>query len=86
MTDFTQDLFARRRNASDGNTRVVSEGKIWYDSVTNTMRVSDGHTPGGQIVTGQSGAYTLPTATASVKGGVQLGANIISSEIGRAHV
>jgi len=79
MTDFTQDLFARRRNASDGNTRVVSEGRLWYDSVTNTMRVSDGHTPGGQIVTGQSGSYTLPTATSSVKGGVQLGANVIAA-------
>jgi hypothetical protein len=79
MTDFTQDLFARRRNASDGNTRVVSAGKLWYDSVTNSIRVSDGHTPGGQIVTGQSGAYVLPTATSSVKGGVQLGANIIAT-------
>jgi hypothetical protein len=79
MTDFTQDLFARRRNASDGNTRVVSAGRLWYDSVTNTMRVSDGHTPGGQIITGQSGSYTLPTATPSVKGGVQLGANVIAS-------
>ena len=79
MTDFTQDLFARRRNASDGNTRVVSAGRLWYDSVTNTLRVSDGHTPGGQIVTGQSGSYTLPTATPSVKGGVQLGANIIAT-------
>jgi hypothetical protein len=79
MADFTQDLFARRRNASDGNTRVVSEGRLWYDSVTNTIRVSDGHTPGGQIVTGQSGSYTLPTATPSVKGGVQLGANVIAS-------
>lgn len=79
MTDFTQDLFARRRNASDGNTRVVSVGKLWYDSITNSIRVSDGHTPGGQIVTGQSGSYTLPTATPSVKGGVQLGANIIAT-------
>jgi hypothetical protein len=79
MTDFTQDLFARRRNASDGNTRVVSAGKLWYDSITNTIRVSDGHTPGGQIVTGQSGSYTLPTATPSVKGGVQLGANIVAT-------
>ena len=79
MTDFTQDLFARRRNASDGNTRVVSAGRLWYDSITNSLRVSDGHTPGGQIVTGQSGAYTLPTATPSVKGGVQLGSNIIAT-------
>jgi len=79
MTDFTQDLFARRRNASDGNTRVVSAGRLWYDSITNTMRVSDGHTPGGQIITGQNGSYTLPTATPSVKGGVQLGANVIAA-------
>jgi hypothetical protein len=79
MTDFTQDLFAKRRNASDGNTRVVSAGKLWYDSITNTLRVSDGHTPGGQIITGQSGSYTLPTATPSVKGGVQLGSNIIAT-------
>jgi hypothetical protein len=54
-------------------------GRLWYDSITNTIRVSDGHTPGGQIVTGQAGAYTLPTATPSVKGGVQLGANIIAT-------
>jgi hypothetical protein len=79
MADFTQDFFSIRRNFADGNTRVGTAGKLWYDSITNSIRISDGHSPGGVLVNGSGGSYTLPTATPSVVGGVQLGANIIAT-------
>ena len=52
MSDFTQDFFTSRRNFADGTTRIGEEGRLWYDSTTNTVRVSDGVTPGGIIVLG----------------------------------
>lgn len=52
MSDFTQDFFTSRRNFGDGTTRIGEEGRLWYDSTTNTVRISDGVTPGGIIVLG----------------------------------
>jgi hypothetical protein len=68
---FTQDLFTSRRNYADGSTRIGELGRLWYDPVTNTLRVSDGSTPGGIIVLGGgggggSGNFTYgPTAPAN---------------------
>ena len=50
---FTQDFFTQRRNFSDGNVRIGELDRIWYDSITNTLRIGDGSTPGGIIVGGQ---------------------------------
>ena len=47
---YTQDFFTSRRNYSDGNTRIGENGRLWYDPITNTIRVSDGATSGGIIV------------------------------------
>jgi hypothetical protein len=47
---FTQDLFTSRRNYGDGNTRIGELERIWYDSITNTLRIGDGSTPGGVII------------------------------------
>lgn len=47
---FTQDLFTSRRNYGDGNTRIGQFERIWYDSITNTLRISNGSTPGGIII------------------------------------
>lgn len=49
---FTQDFFTSRRNFSDGNTRIGQRDRIWYDSNTNTLRISDGVTAGGVIISG----------------------------------
>lgn len=48
---FTQDLFTSRRNIADGNSRLGDEGRIWYDSISNSLRIGDGITPGGKPIT-----------------------------------
>jgi hypothetical protein len=53
--NFTQDFVSSRRNYNDGTTRVGQKDRLWYDSVTNSIRVSDGVTPGGIPVGGGSG-------------------------------
>lgn len=42
---------------ADAATRVGGVGEIWYEPVTNSMRVSDGSTPGGIIVGTQTVYY-----------------------------
>lgn len=53
--DFTQDFVTSRRNYEDGTTRIGQIGRLWYDSFTNTIRISDGVTPGGLIVSAGGG-------------------------------
>jgi hypothetical protein len=52
VSTFTQDFFTSRRNQSDGDTRIGELDRLWYDPKTNTIRISDGSTPGGIIVGG----------------------------------
>lgn len=49
---FTQDFRTQRRNYNDGDTRIGEKDRLWYDSITNTIRISDGETPGGIAVSG----------------------------------
>jgi hypothetical protein len=49
---FTQDFRTQRRNYTDGDSRIGEQGRLWYDSKTNTIRVGDGVTPGGTVVGG----------------------------------
>ena len=76
---FTQDFRTQRRNYEDGDTRIGEKDRLWYDSITNTLRISDGETPGGLAVGGAGGSsYVLPTATTTVKGGVKIDGTTIS--------
>jgi hypothetical protein len=77
---FTQDFFTSYRDYADGSTRIGQLNRLWYDRTTNTIRVSDGVTPGGIIVSGGSGGgnYTLPTATTSLLGGVKIDGTTIT--------
>lgn len=47
--NYTQDFFSDRRNYGDGNVRIGQRDRLWYDPLTNTIRVGDGQ-PGGRIV------------------------------------
>ena len=77
---FTQDFRTQRRNYNDGETRIGEKDRLWYDANTNTIRISDGETPGGVVVGGSGGGgdYTLPTATTTVKGGVKVDGTTIT--------
>jgi len=61
MSNFVQELFTSRNNNSNGMTRLGELGRLWYDPITNTLRVSDGHTPGGIIISGNGSSFTYPT-------------------------
>jgi hypothetical protein len=54
--NFTQDFRTQRRNYDDGKTRTDRQvGRLWYSSEDNTIRVSDGTTPGGIVIAGAGG-------------------------------
>jgi hypothetical protein len=76
---FTQDFFTSYRGYDDGETRIGDRNRLWYDSNTNTIRISDGETPGGIIIGGSGGGtYILPTASTTIKGGVKIDGNTIT--------
>jgi hypothetical protein len=73
VSTFTQDFFTSRRNQSDGDTRIGELDRLWYDPKTNTIRISDGSTPGGIIVGGGTGgpavaAYQITPPAAPTNG------------------
>jgi hypothetical protein len=77
---FVQELFTSRGNFPDSSNRIGQKDRLWYDSESNTFRISDGVTPGGVLVggSGEGGSYTLPTATTTVKGGVKVDGTTIN--------
>ena len=79
MSDFIHKLFTSYKARTDGNTRVGELYRIWYDSITNTLRIQLDDTPGGTVIGGGAGGnYTLPTASATVKGGVKVDGTTIT--------
>jgi hypothetical protein len=59
-----QDFFTSRNNLADGTQQIGKEGRLWYDPITNTIRVYNGD-PGGQIVGGGVYVNSSPPVTAS---------------------
>jgi len=62
---FTQDIRSQRRNYTDGNTRIGELDRLWYDSSTNTLRISDGVTVGGKAVATTSISATAITSSST---------------------
>lgn len=56
-TPYIQNLFTSRDNNAVGTEFVGQIGRLWYDPITNTIRVSDGQTPGGIIISGGGGGF-----------------------------
>ena len=67
---FTQDFRTQRRNYADGNIRIGELGRLWYDGITNTIRISDGLTPGGRIVTGGAVGGTITVSEIGADNGI----------------
>lgn len=53
--DFIQKFNTSRQNYDNGDTRIGEKDRLWYDSNSNTIRISDGVTPGGRVVSGGGG-------------------------------
>ena len=53
--DFIQKFNTSRQNYDNGDTRIGEKDRLWYDSNSNTIRISDGVTPGGLVVSGGGG-------------------------------
>lgn len=70
------------------NNFVGDKGTIFFDEDIPELRLSDGSTPGGILITGGggTGTFTLLTATTTRLGGVKIGANIIVSSSGTISV
>lgn len=55
---------------------VGEHGMIFYDEILGDLRLGDGHTPGGRVLTfgsGGTGTYVLPVASATSLGGIKVG-------------
>lgn len=69
----------------DAVTFVGDKGTIFYDEDTPELRLSDGVTPGGILITtggGGGGSYVLPIASTSTLGGIKVGNNLTISPDG----
>jgi hypothetical protein len=80
MSDFIQKLFTSYKERTDGDTRIGEVNRIWYDSITNNLRIQLDNTPGGTVIGGggAGGDYVLPTASTTVKGGVKIDGTTIA--------
>jgi hypothetical protein len=59
---FIQEFFTSRNNKANNATHVGQKDRLWYDSATNTIRISDGSTPGGLVVSGGGSSSTYGNA------------------------
>ncbi len=59
---------------------VGEAGNLFFNTETGDLRLSDGITPGG-ISLGGPGGYVLPTASATVLGGIKVGAELSINSI-----
>ena len=58
---------------------IGEKGTIFYDNDDGALRLSDGVTPGGNLLSsGAGGDYTLPTASTTTKGGVKVDGTTIA--------
>jgi len=72
---------AGRVPGADADEFVADLGVIYYSEELGDLRIGDGVTPGGTVISGGGGGggnYILPTASTTVKGGVKVDGTTIS--------
>ena len=76
-----QKIKSGRVTSIDADQFVGPPGTLFFNEDQGDLRLGDGITPGGIILSfggGEGGNYSLPTATTTVKGGVKIdGATIV---------
>ena len=63
---------------SDVEQFIGEPGNLLFDIDDGALRLSDGVTPGGNLISSGGSGYTLPTATTTTKGGVKVDGTTIS--------
>ena len=67
----------------DAEEFVGDKGVIFYNESIGDLRLGDGVTPGGQLLSlGGTSTYVLPAATTSTLGGIKVGENLNIDEDG----
>lgn len=69
MTAHIQEFFTSRNNGITSVQYIGHEGRLWYDPVTNSIRVYDGNLGGQQVAGGGGGNTTNPTVGRGGNGG-----------------
>ncbi len=57
---------------------IGKRGTLFFDVEDGALRLSDGFTPGGNLVSSGGSGYTLPTASTTTKGGVKVDGTTIT--------
>lgn len=57
---------------------VGETGNLFFDTNDGALRLSDGVTPGGNLISSGGSGYTLPTASTTTKGGVKVDGTTIT--------
>lgn len=58
MANKTYVAFVDKQGGTPATSYIGNEGELFYDPTTTTLRVSDGSTPGGTVVSAGGGANT----------------------------
>ena len=59
MANKTYVAFVDKQGGTTASSYIGNEGELFYDPTTTTLRVSDGSTPGGTVVSGAGGGSTF---------------------------
>ena len=78
MANKTYVAFVDKQGGTTATSYIGNEGELFYDPTTTTLRVSDGSTPGGTVVSaggGSTGDITFVDSTMSSSADMTIEAN-----------
>jgi hypothetical protein len=84
MANKTFVAFVDKQGGTTATNYIGSEGELFYDPTTTTLRVSDGSTPGGSVVSGgggDTGNITFTNTTMSPPDGENITISAVNSEV-----
>lgn len=81
---FIQNFFTSRDNNANTESYVGQTDRLWYNPDTNSIRVSDGSTPGGlpiDLDTGANATFDIATANTVITGTMYANAATVYGEL-----
>lgn len=81
---YIQNFFTSRDNHANGNSYVGQQDRLWYNPDTNSIRISDGVTPGGKTIDldlGANATFDIATACTVITGTVYANSATVYGEL-----